>query len=55
MQSNEWLFGQDLFTIVGGLLLVAGVLVFAWFDFRRVSKLPNIGTVLVKNRLKRSG
>jgi hypothetical protein len=53
MYPLEWLTGQDVFTIVLGVLLVIGVLVFARFDIRRTSRLPHLGTVLVKNRLKR--
>ncbi len=48
------LIGNDAATIVLGTLLVMGVLVFAWFDYRRTSRLPHLGTVMVKNRLKSS-
>jgi hypothetical protein len=54
MNPYEWLIAQDLFSIVVGILLVLGVLVFAWFDYRRISRLPHLGTVLVKNRLNMS-
>lgn len=43
---------NDTATIVIGVVLVMGVLVFAWFDYRRTSRLPHLGTVMVKNRLK---
>ena len=46
------LIGNDTATMVLGTLLVMGVLVFAWFDYRRTSRLPSLGTVMVKNRLK---
>ena len=39
-------------TWVLGTVLILGVLVFAWFDHRRTSRLPPLGTVMVKNRLK---
>ena len=39
-------------TLVLGTVLVIGVLVFAWFEYRRTSRLPSLGTVMVKNRLK---
>jgi len=46
--------GSDPGTMVLGGLLVMGVLFFAWFDYRRTSRLPNLGTVMVKNRLNGS-
>jgi len=46
--------GNDPATMVLGAVLVMGVLVFAWFDYRRTSRLPHLGTVMVKNRLKGS-
>ena len=45
--------GNDPVTMVLGAVLVLGVLVFAWFDYRRTARLPHLGTVMVKNRLKR--
>jgi hypothetical protein len=54
MNPFESFIGQDVLTIVLGVVLVLGVLAFAWFDFRRTSRLPDLGTVLVKNRLKSS-
>ena len=36
----------------GGLVLL--VLGFGWLEYRRTSRLPNLGTVMVKNRLKSS-
>jgi hypothetical protein len=54
MNPFESFIGQDALTIVLGVVLVLGVLAFAWFDFRRTSRLPDLGTVLVKNRLKSS-
>jgi hypothetical protein len=54
MNSFESFIGQDTLTIVLGVVLVLGVLAFAWFDLRRTSRLPDLGTVLVKNRLKHS-
>ncbi len=46
--------GNDTSTLVLGMVLVVGVLVFARFDYRRTSRLPPLGTVMVKNRLKGS-
>ncbi|MDH5428245.1 MAG: hypothetical protein OEZ57_08615 [Nitrospirota bacterium] len=48
------LIGNDTSTLVMGAVLVLGVLVFAWFDYRRTSRLPHLGTVMVKNRLNSS-
>ncbi len=41
-------------TMILGVVLVMGVLIFAWFDYRRTSRLPHLGMVMVKNRLKSS-
>ena len=46
--------GNDPETVVLGGVLVVGVLFFAWFEYRRTSRLPNLGTVMVKNRLNGS-
>jgi len=46
--------GNDPGTMVLGTVLVVGVLFFAWFEYRRTSRLPNLGTVMVKNRLNGS-
>jgi hypothetical protein len=46
--------GNDPETMVLGGVLVVGVLFFAWFEYRRTSRLPNLGTVMVKNRLNSS-
>ncbi len=46
--------GNDTPTLLLGVVLVVGVLVFGWFDHRRNSRLPPLGTVMVKNRLKGS-
>jgi hypothetical protein len=51
----ESVLGQDSVTIIAGGALILGVLVFGWFDYRRTSRLPPLGTVLVKNRLNSSG
>ena len=45
---------NDTPTMILGTVLVFGVLVFAWFDYRRTSRLPHLGMVMVKNRLKSS-
>ena len=55
MNPFESLIGHDVFSVVLGLVLVMGVLAFARFDLRRTSRLPHLGTVLVKNRLKSFG
>ena len=39
--------------IIGSLLIV-GILIFGWFDYRRNMKIPNIGVAMVKNRLNGS-
>jgi len=49
------LIGHDALSVVLGLVLVMGVLAFARFELRRTSRLPHLGTVLVKNRLKSFG
>ncbi len=54
MNPFEALIGHDAFTIALGIVLVLSVLAFAWLDYRRTSRLPHLGTVLVKNRLKSS-
>ena len=46
--------GNDTPTLLIGAVLVVGVLAFGWFDKRRTSPLPPLGTVMVKNRLKSS-
>ena len=46
--------GNDTVTLLLGVVLVVGVLVFGWFDYRRTSRLPALGTVMVKNRLNSS-
>ena len=45
---------ETLGTLLLGVGLILGVLAFGWFEYRRTSKLPNLGTVMVKNRLKGS-
>jgi hypothetical protein len=54
MDPFESLFAHDALTIALGVVLVLGVLAFAWFEVRRTSRLPSLGMVLVKNRLKHS-
>jgi hypothetical protein len=54
MNPFESFIGQDPLTIGLGIVLVLGVLAFAWFEVRRNSRLPSLGMVLVKNRLKNS-
>jgi hypothetical protein len=54
MNTINSFIGNDSATIVIGAVLVMGVLVFAWFEYRRTSRLPHLGTVMVKNRLKSS-
>jgi hypothetical protein len=52
----EFIMKDDFWnTLLIGLILVSGVGVFGWFEYRRNIRLPHLGTVLVKNRLKRSG
>ena len=54
MHPFDTLFGPDTLTIVLGVALILGVLAFAWCEVRRTSRLPHLGTILVKNRLKGS-
>lgn len=54
MNAIAAFIGNDTPTLVMGAVLVLGVLVFAWFDYRRTSRLPHLGTVMVKNRLNGS-
>ncbi len=44
--------GNDTPTMVLGTVLFMGVLIYAWYDHRRTSRLPHLGLVMVKNRLK---
>ena len=46
--------GSNTTTLALGVVLVMGVLLFAWFDYRRTSRLPHLGTIMVKNRLNGS-
>lgn len=54
MHPLQSLFAHDAFTIALSVLLVLGVLAFGWLEVRRTSRLPHLGMVLVKNRLKSS-
>lgn len=51
---DVWHFMDESFwsTVIVGLLLISGVLMFGWFEYRRNARLPHLGTVMVKNRLK---
>ena len=35
-----------------GVVLILGILIFGWIDYRRHAQMPHIGVVMVKNRLK---
>ncbi len=52
MNPLEEFIGHDSLTVVLAVGLVLGVLTFGWFEYRRTSRLPDLGTVMVKNRLK---
>ncbi len=52
MNALATFFGNDPVTMILGSVLVTGVLVFGWFENRRTARLPHLGTVMVKNRLK---
>ncbi len=52
MTPIEVFLANDSTTLALGTVLVLGVFVFGWFEHRRTSRLPNLGTVMVKNRLK---
>ena len=52
MSAIATLIGNDTPTLVLGTILVVGVLAFAWFDYRRTSRLPHLGTVMVKKPVK---
>lgn len=54
MNLVEDFIGNDTSTLFLGVMLVVVVLAFGWFDHRRTSRLPPLGTVMVKNRLKDS-
>lgn len=54
MNALATFIGNDPGTMILGSVLVTGVLVFAWFENRRTARLPHLGTVMVKNRLKSS-
>ena len=43
-----------LYTLGIGFVLMVGVVVFGCYDYRRTARLPHLGTVMVKNRLKNS-
>ena len=53
---NELQFLDESFwhTVLVGMGLFCGVLLFGWFEYRRNIPLPHLGTVMVKNRLKTS-
>ncbi|WNM61313.1 hypothetical protein [Candidatus Nitrospira neomarina] len=52
MHLLELFFGHDPLSMVIALVLVLGVLAYGWFEVRRTARLPHIGMVLIKNRLK---
>ncbi|MDH3503381.1 MAG: hypothetical protein OEM58_02485 [Nitrospirota bacterium] len=52
MHLFELFIGHDPLSMGIALLLVLGVLAYGWFEVRRTSRLPHIGMVLIKNRLK---
>ena len=54
MNALATVIGNDPGTMILGSVLVMGVLLFAWIENRRTSRLPHLGTVMVKNRLKSS-
>ncbi|GJL58769.1 MAG: hypothetical protein NPIRA03_16260 [Nitrospirales bacterium] len=52
MHLLELFIGHDLLSMVIALVLVLSVLAYGWFEIRRTARLPHIGMVLIKNRLK---
>jgi len=48
----EFFIGPDPLSIGIALVLVLSVLAYGWFEVRRTARLPHIGMVLIKNRLK---
>lgn len=51
----ELFIGPDPLSMGIALVLVLSVLAFGWFEVRRTARLPHIGMVLIKNRLKNTG
>ncbi|MDT3775983.1 hypothetical protein PJI16_00215 [Nitrospira sp. MA-1] len=52
MHLIEFFIGSDPLSIGIALVLVLSVLAYGWYEVRRTARLPHIGTVLIKNRLK---
>lgn len=55
MNLAEFLDENFWSTLLAALVLVSAVVAFGWFEYRRNTRLPHLGTVMVKNRLKGSG
>ncbi|MDR4462393.1 MAG: hypothetical protein MRJ67_18035 [Nitrospirales bacterium] len=52
MHLLELFMGHDPVSMGIALVLVLSVLAYGWFEVRRTARLPHIGMVLIKNRLK---
>ncbi|HBP89508.1 MAG TPA: hypothetical protein PKK23_11590 [Nitrospirales bacterium] len=52
MHLIELFVGDDPLSMGIALVLILSVLVYGWFEVRRNSRIPHIGMVLIKNRLK---
>ncbi len=48
----ELFIGNDPLSIGIAVVLILSVLGYGWFEVRRTARLPHIGMVLIKNRLK---
>lgn len=55
MHLLELFIGHDPLSMIIALVLVLSVLAYGWFEIRRTARLPHIGMVLIKNRLKNTG
>ena len=54
MNTITAFLSNEIPTVIMGAVLMIGVLVLAWFDKKRISPMPHLGMVMVKNRLNSS-
>ena len=45
------MLGSSLELIIIGFLLIVGILVYGWIEYRRSTRIGNFGLAMVKNRL----
>ncbi len=43
--------GTSLELFIIGLLLIVGIFLYGWLDYRRTTRIGNFGLAMVKNRL----